>query len=162
MLTFLFCLIRGRRHDFRILAFHLPELFGSHEADRSARLLREQDPRRLLHKIMAGNAAITIGRAFPYRVGHSRIRFEHSAENLFFRRTIPLANNAPGARNVQRYSLFRRSSFDFDGDHDFSFSKKRTSASGRTHLCRQKLMSTQRARVRAKTHTTRSCDNAET
>src|SRR5207253_8614503 len=51
MSTFPFCFIRGRRHDFRILAFHLPELFGSHEADRSARLLCEQDPRRLLHKI---------------------------------------------------------------------------------------------------------------
>jgi hypothetical protein len=77
--------------------------------------------RRLLHEIKAGNAAITIGRAFPYSVGHSRIRFDDSAKNLFFRRTIPLTNNAPRARNTQRYSLFRRSSIDFDGDRDSSF-----------------------------------------
>jgi len=126
----IFGLTEAVGNDFCIIPFDFQKPLGRNETDGAARLFGQENPGDLLHIALTRNSPVIVRIALAHRKSHRAIVREIPAENLFFRHAEPFHDMGPATSRAQGFGPFRGAVLDFDGDHDFLFSKRRLSASG--------------------------------
>jgi len=106
--------------------FDFSKLFRTDEAYAATRHVRSENPSDLFHLLLTCQSLVFVERAFPHREPNLTLDKEESAKHFFLRGAKSLDDVPVATRPAQGFASLRRSSFHFDADHGFSFSKKRT------------------------------------
>ena len=106
--------------------FDFSKLFGTDEAHSAVRRVRSENPGDLLHVLFTSQSLVFVERAFAHREPNFSLEIEGPAKNFFFVGAKSVDDVPTAACPAQGFTSLRRSSFHFDRDHLFLFSKKRT------------------------------------
>src|SRR6266852_1684398 len=110
--------------------FEFSKLFRADKAHAAAGHVRSQNPGDIFHLSLARQSPVFVERALTHRKMNLAFEIEVSAINFFLGGAESLDDVPVAACTAQRVGALRSSPFHFDRDHDFLFSKKRSSASG--------------------------------
>jgi hypothetical protein len=145
------CWIVCRRGNLGIFGFHLLELC---RVDKTKALIRPchrgpQPPGDFFYVFLACQSPVFVERAFANGKMNLAFEIEVPAKNFFLGGAKFLDDVPVAAGPAQRFGTLRCSSFYFDGDHVFLFSKKRFSASDCAPVVRTHRVRTPRTVTRA-------------